>query len=458
LKILPTGLEIQLHPSMKGLVETKDSVVELDDLKKTARQTALGLSTHVAFHDRCLIEVGPFIFFIKSTKLSLTAPLTAPLVRDPMYASILAACLIFMILFLNGIHGLAAPEKLEAEKPAENIVSLAPPTESPKPIPSPQPMPQKEVKLGEQQSMKADLSGQQGEGAKASGDQGKAGRTNGAAAVRARPIGMVTNSAVPLKTTPKGAFGKEIDRTRAAAGKRPDEGIGSGKAKPKGTGGQAPSKDIKPNVKVEDLGISGVLTSRNGGGGTGANGGAMEGAGLGGELEGSVEGLERGSDINNRGSGGRGAKGIGLGGGGTSLEVGGLSTKGKGGGQSGFGLGSSGKKGDADVSYSAEDVEVRDGLTREEIERVVKAHQDDIEQCYEQALIDAGTGVGGRLKVGWFVNKDGNAENVVQISGIANGSGLFRCLAAKIVTWQFPKPRGGSGAQVSWPWVFRKGN
>jgi pSer/pThr/pTyr-binding forkhead associated (FHA) protein len=37
LKILPTGLEIQLHPSMKGLVETKDSVVELDDLKKTIK-------------------------------------------------------------------------------------------------------------------------------------------------------------------------------------------------------------------------------------------------------------------------------------------------------------------------------------------------------------------------------------------------------------------------------------
>lgn len=460
LKILPTGMEVQLHSSMKGLVETKDQVIDLEDLKKNARQTALGLSTHVAFNDRCLIEVGPFAFFIKSTKLSLTAPLTAPLVKDKLYFSILAASILFMVLFLNGIHGLPSPKEALPGTTPENIVSLAPPTEAPQVSPSPSlvPPPPKETKLGEKQSVKTELSGQQGEGAKASGDQGKAGRTTGNVAARARPIGMVTNSNTQLKSIPRGSFGKESDPRLAKAGKSPDQGVGSGTPKPRGTGGQAPSKEIKPNVKVEDLGISGVLSSRSGGGGRGATGGAMEGAGLGGELEGSLEGLERGSDINNRGSGGRGAKGIGLGGGGSSLDVGGLSTKGKGGGQSGFGLGSSGNKGDADVSYSAEDIEVRDGLTREEIERVVKANQDSIEKCYEQALIQAGTALGGRLKIGWFVNRNGNAENIIQQSGISGGDSLFRCIASKISTWQFPKPRGGSGAQVSWPWVFRKGS
>jgi hypothetical protein len=122
-------------------------------------------------------------------------------------------------------------------------------------------------------------------------------------------------------------------------------------------------------------------------------------------------------------------------------------------------LGSSGKKGEAAVTYSVEDVQVRDGLTREEIERVVRAHEREIQVCYEKALIQSGKkDLGGRLKVGWFVNKDGRAQAVVEEAGVGDGGHLFGCVAAAIQTWQFPKPRGGSGAQVSWPWFFRKGS
>jgi hypothetical protein len=84
---------------------------------------------------------------------------------------------------------------------------------------------------------------------------------------------------------------------------RPDQGIGSGKPKPKGTGQQAPSKDLKPNVKVEDEGVLGAL-AKNGGGGNANSGGVLSGKGLGGKLEGSLEGLERGSDLDVKGAGG----------------------------------------------------------------------------------------------------------------------------------------------------------
>ncbi len=458
MKVLPTGIELVLHPAMKGLVETKSGTVELDDLRAQARQTSLGLAVLVPFSDRCLIEMGPFSFFIQVQKLSLIKPLTAPLVRDPLYVSVLSLCFALFAFAWIAVQGLESAPKEEAAKEAENLVTLAPPTELPKVTPTPPPPPpaKKAPESGARQSTKADLSGTEGAGARAAGEEGKAGRTTGRANVRARPLGMVTNSDKPLRSVPKGAFGKESNASLARRGLRPDEGVGSGKPKPKGTGTQAPSAKPKPVVKVEDTGISGALSSRSGGGGTANSGGALSGSGLGGELEGSVQGLERGSDLDARGSGGRGAKGLGLGGGGTSVEVGGLSTKGQGGGSKGFGLGTSGKKGDADVSYSARDVEVRDGLTREEIEAVVRKNAADIQTCYEQTLA-GGTTVTGRLKVEWFVNRLGRAEAIRLGSGPANAGALFECIGARIRSWEFPKPRGGSGAQVSWPWVFRKG-
>ncbi len=458
LKILPNGVEVQIHPSMSGVVETRKTTLSLDELRKGARQTEIGQSTFVQFEDRCLIEVGPFSLFIQSVRLNLTAPISAPFIKEPFFAGVTTLVAAGMILFMFAISGLT-PSEPEV-KPEEPVVKLAPPEDAVKPpVPTPPPPPPpKQQKLGEVRSRKAQLSGTEGEGARAKGDEGKVGRTTGKVKTRARAIGIVTNSRVPIKTAPKGASGKETDLTKAKSGLRTDQGIGSGKEKPKGTGTQAPSQDIKPQVKVEDTGISGVLSKRDGGGGRASQGGAMEKGGLGGELEGSLEGLERGGDIDSRGSGGRGAKGLGLGGGGSGIEVGGLSTKGKGGGKSGFGLGSSGSKGDAEVSYSAEDVEVRDGLTREEIERVVKAHEQEVQACYEKALISGGNpSLGGRLKVGWFVNSQGRATTVKLEAGPSGGEYLFNCVSQRIQTWQFPKPRGGSGAQVSWPWVFRKG-
>ncbi|MBN8555883.1 MAG: FHA domain-containing protein [Deltaproteobacteria bacterium] len=459
LKILQNGVEVQLHPSMKGMVETRNSVRTLEELRTTSRQTELGLATFVQFTDRCLFEVGPFALYIQSVRLSLSSPLTAPLIKEPVFASILTSVFIFVLGFFLFV-GQLTPAVEEEKKPEEPVVKLAPMDENfkaPPPPPPPPPPKPKAVEKGPVASKKQNLSGNQGEGAKSQGEEGRAGRTTGKVPTRARAIGIVSK-AQPIRQAPKGALGEVTDPNQAKKGIRPDQGTGSGTPKPKGTGTQAPSKDLKPNVKVEDMGVLGALAKNDGGGGKAANGGVLSGKGLGGELEGSLEGLERGSDLDAKGSGGRGAQGIGLGGGGTSVEVGGLKTKGKGGGQSGFGLGSSGKKGEAEVSYSIEEVEVQDGLTREEIAKVVRSHQSEIQACYEKALIQSGNqALGGRLKARWTINLNGLAENLREESGVSDGGYLFNCVSQRVRSWQFPRPRGGKGVDVSWPWVFRKG-
>lgn len=462
LKIRPNGVELHLHPAMKGMVETRGAVKQLDELRSTARQTDLGLATFVEFTDRCLIEIGPFAIYIQSVRLNLTAPLTAPFIAEPLYASILALVIMLVVPSIFFVQNLTVAQEEKKPEPELVVKVDIPNPDVPKPPPPPPPPPVKKTEPKKVEApkpqQKAQMSGQQGAGAKAKGDEGKAGRSTGRLPVKAKPLGLMTDSSKPVRAAPKGAFGTEIDPNRAKKGLRPDQGVGSGKPKPAGTGGQAPSKTIKPDVKVEDTGLLGALGAK-GGGGTAGSGGVLSGKGLGGELEGSLEGQERGADLDVKGAGGRGAKGIGLGGGGTAIDVqGGLGTKGKGGGREGFGLGSSGKKGEASVSYSGEDIEVRDGLTREEVERVVRAHQSQIQACYERALINAGgKDLRGRIRILWFVNRDGRVEATRRGSGEELGDFLYNCMSQAMSGWQFPKPRGGSGANVSWGWTFQKG-
>jgi hypothetical protein len=101
---------------------------------------------------------------------------------------------------------------------------------------------------------------------------------------------------------------------------------------------------------------------------------------------------------------------------------------------------------------------VRDGLTREEVERVVRLNQSRIQACYETAILNAaGQDLRGRIRVVWFVNREGRVENIRRESGAELGDNLFQCMSRAMASWQFPKPRGGSGATVSWGWTFQKG-
>ena len=113
LKILPNGVEIHLHSAMKGMVETRGSVRSLEELRSTARHIDIGLSTFVQFSDRCLIEIGPFAIFIQSVRLNLTAPLTAPLIREPLFAGILSTLVVAFAFLMLAMNELPSRQKSE---------------------------------------------------------------------------------------------------------------------------------------------------------------------------------------------------------------------------------------------------------------------------------------------------------------------------------------------------------
>ncbi len=95
-----------------------------------------------------------------------------------------------------------------------------------------------------------------------------------------------------------------------------------------------------------------------------------------------------------------------------------------------------------------------EGLTRDEVARVIHSHMNEIRYCYETGILRNPT-LSGKLLVDFKINGSGR----VPAAGITEASlqdeGVRRCLLGKLREWQFPLPRGGVQVAVSYPFLFK---
>jgi hypothetical protein len=208
------------------------------------------------------------------------------------------------------------------------------------------------------------------------------------------------------------------------------------------------TQDLSRNVKrLGALGVLGSLSNSKQKGGL--NLGAVNttaGAGLG-------------------GSGGSGgvqtslyAKGIvsaPLGPGGNIQGAGGYGTKGKGGGQAGYGsLSLVGSAGTSTIPLGQEAL-VEGGLDKDLIAQVVQRNMGQIRFCYEQGL-QLEPALAGRVMASWTINGQG----VVVDPGIANSTLSSKtvedCILLRLRTWKFPLPQGGANVKVAYPFMLKR--
>ena len=236
-----------------------------------------------------------------------------------------------------------------------------------------------------------------------------------------------------------------------------DEGQMGKKDAPKTTGRSAP-KAIDPNAKevVKRMGVLGAL-GRGGGGGLATVFGS---GGLGGDLRGATGNMFGATVGDSFGFGGLGVRGTGSGGGGAgeTVGIGGIGTKGRGGGLGGYGqgVGALGKKGDRDIAITTGTATVLGSIDKELIRAVIREHAAQIRFCYEEQLA-VNPKLAGKVVIRWTIDADGNASNA-SIDG--GGTSLaddkvHQCMMARIVSWQFPKPKGGGIAVITYPWILR---
>ncbi|HUP56070.1 MAG TPA: AgmX/PglI C-terminal domain-containing protein [Bdellovibrionota bacterium] len=130
---------------------------------------------------------------------------------------------------------------------------------------------------------------------------------------------------------------------------------------------------------------------------------------------------------------------------------------GKGGKSVGYGKGErAGVKGQGEgfVSMDIGNSSVEEGLTKEEVGKVIHAHLAEIRYCYESAMIRS-PDVEGKLVMDFTIGSTG----AVKVSNVKQSTTpdpkLDDCVNRRLVTWQFPKTKGGVDVAVTYPFIFK---
>jgi pSer/pThr/pTyr-binding forkhead associated (FHA) protein len=156
---------------------------------------------------------------------------------------------------------------------------------------------------------------------------------------------------------------------------------------------------------------------------------------------------------------GFGRSGFGPGGGGTgwgTIGTGRYGTIGHGSGTgSGYGVGG-GRGGMRGRSAAVPTVSIgqpnaQGDLDKAIIRRYIKRNIQKITYCYEKQLL-AKPGLAGTVQTQFFITPNGN---VASSSGSGVDPEVANCVADVIHGIEFPKPKGGGGVQVNYPFTFR---
>lgn len=149
--------------------------------------------------------------------------------------------------------------------------------------------------------------------------------------------------------------------------------------------------------------------------------------------------------------------------GGGGVGIGGLGTKGfGGGGGGGSGLGFGTKVGNGvgegkelrAISFESGSGEVRGGLEKSEVEAVIRQNLAQIRNCYNRGLRLNPT-LAGKVKASFRISASGSVDTSRIGESTLASSDVEDCIKGRIMSWNFPQPRGGSTVDVSYPFLLR---
>lgn len=92
------------------------------------------------------------------------------------------------------------------------------------------------------------------------------------------------------------------------------------------------------------------------------------------------------------------------------------------------------------------------GISREAVAKVINDHMDEVNACYESALVND-SNLLGRIEFEWTILQSGDVGDVKIKSSTVKSSQLHSCIISAIKSWKFPKPNGAD-VIVSYPFVF----
>ena len=129
------------------------------------------------------------------------------------------------------------------------------------------------------------------------------------------------------------------------------------------------------------------------------------------------------------------------------------------GSESGYGTGSGTQVkgqgvGHLEIGLNLKDATVDEGLTKEEVAKVIHSHMNEIRYCYESAIL-ADPSLAGKVVVDFKIGSQGNVGAAQTAENTMNNTQVGGCLVGKLKNWKFPQPRGGVQVAVSYPFIFK---
>lgn len=134
---------------------------------------------------------------------------------------------------------------------------------------------------------------------------------------------------------------------------------------------------------------------------------------------------------------------------------GGYGTKGKGGGQAGYGkLSLIGSAGTSTIPLGREAL-VEGGLDRDLIADVINRNMGQFRFCYEQGL-QGEPSLAGRVAIRFTIGGNGTVRTAGVENTTLNSSMVEQCVVNRMRSLKFPLPQGGVDVKVSYPFMFRR--
>ncbi len=137
--------------------------------------------------------------------------------------------------------------------------------------------------------------------------------------------------------------------------------------------------------------------------------------------------------------------------------LGGVGTKGAGGGRGGYGntlVASGGGSGISAISVSSSDLLLDGGISRYAINATIAKYLNQVRRCYEEQLKTKPT-LQGLVEVRFEINPVGRLNYSRVGRTTLKDSPTERCITGKMMSWQFPKPKGAVKVPVKYPFMLR---
>jgi TonB family protein len=97
---------------------------------------------------------------------------------------------------------------------------------------------------------------------------------------------------------------------------------------------------------------------------------------------------------------------------------------------------------------------VAEGLTKDEVGEVIHRHLSEVRYCYESAMLRT-PDIEGKLLVAFTIGGQGAVTAADVKQSTLPDPRLDDCILRRLVSWKFPKPRGGVDVAVTYPFIFK---